>query len=192
MSPASLRRLLRQRRRSLSPIAQRKAAKSLFKQLASSGLFRKSRHIGVYLACDGEIDPSLLIKWAKQQKKTIYLPVLQQWPHQTMAFQQVTRHTRWVLNRYNIKEPKANRCLQAHPLRLDLVLMPLVGFDTMGGRLGMGGGFYDRYFSYLKNRSFLHRPYLLGIAHECQKVDKLETNVWDISMKATVTDKGWY
>lgn len=157
-----------------------------------SPTFRKAHHIGVYLANDGEIDPILLIRLAKQQKKAIYFPVLQKWPLQAMTFQRITKHPQWILNRYKIKEPKANKYLQVHPLKLDLVLMPLVGFDNQGGRLGMGGGFYDRYFSYLRHRTFLHKPYLLGLAHECQKVDKLQINTWDIKMKGTVTDKRWY
>ena len=192
LSLASLRKLLRQRRRALSVNEQRQAAKSLYKQIVSSPTFRKARHIGMYFANDGEIDPCLLLKLTKQYKKTIYLPVLNTWPKQTMAFQQLTKHTQWVFNRYKIKEPKANKQLQIHPVKLDLVLMPLVGFDSEGGRLGMGGGFYDRYFSYLKKRIFLHKPYLLGVAHECQKVDKLKTNAWDIKMKAVVTNKNWY
>lgn len=191
-SPQALRRLLRNRRRSLTPLQQKIAAKNLYKQVIHHPLFRKAQHIGLYLANDGEIDPNLLLKAAQRYKKTIYLPILQRWPKFAMAFQRITPETRWTLNRFNIKQPVANFSHQVKPVKLDLILMPLVGFDEYGGRLGMGGGFYDRYLSYLKNRKSWHKPYLLGLAHECQKVDKLQLNSWDIPVHAIVTDHRWY
>ncbi len=75
---------------------------------------------------------------------------------------------------------------------LDLVLLPLVGFDEQGGRLGMGGGFYDRSLAYLARRKNGHKPTLIGLAHECQKVDRLALASWDIPLAGTVTDAGWY
>lgn len=192
LSPQALRRLLRSRRRALTPLQQQIAAHNLYKQIVRHPLFRKAQHIGLYLANDGEIDPKQLLKAAQRLKKTIYLPVLQRWPRYAMAFQAITASTRWTRNRFNIKQPVANIKQQAHPIKLDIVLMPLVGFDETGGRLGMGGGFYDRYFSYLKNRQYWHKPYLLGLAHECQKVDKLPLNSWDIKVHAIVTDHRWY
>lgn len=75
---------------------------------------------------------------------------------------------------------------------LDLVLLPLVGFDDAGGRLGMGGGFYDRSLAYLARRQNWRKPTLLGLAHECQKVDRLAQASWDVPLAGTVTDKQWY
>jgi 5-formyltetrahydrofolate cyclo-ligase len=75
---------------------------------------------------------------------------------------------------------------------LDLVLLPLVGFDDAGGRLGMGGGFYDRSLAYLARRQSWRKPTLLGLAHECQKVERLAQASWDVPLAGTVTDKHWY
>lgn len=59
-----LRRLLRQVRRALTPAQQRQAARGLYKQLAQHPLFRRARHIALYLPNDGEIDPRLLLRAA--------------------------------------------------------------------------------------------------------------------------------
>lgn len=192
ISPKELRKLLRSRRRSLTNLQQQLAAKNLYKQIVTSSLFKKSKHIGFYLANDGEIDPHVLLKIAKKYKKHIYLPVLKQWPKYAMVFQHIKPSTRWTFNQYKIKQPVYDKTLVSHPLKLDLILMPLVGFDGEGGRLGMGGGFYDRYFSYLSRMNSWRKPYLLGLAHECQKIEKLHLNSWDIKAMAVVTDKQWY
>ena len=72
------------------------------------------------------------------------------------------------------------------------MLLPLVGFDDRGGRLGMGGGFYDRSLAYLRMRKNWHMPTLLGLAHEYQRVEELAIASWDVPLQATVTDKAWY
>jgi 5-formyltetrahydrofolate cyclo-ligase len=56
----------------------------------------------------------------------------------------------------------------------------------------MGGGFYDRSLAYRKMRKNWHKPTLLGLAHECQQVDRLAMASWDVPLQATVTDKTWY
>jgi 5-formyltetrahydrofolate cyclo-ligase len=95
-------------------------------------------------------------------------------------------------NRFRIAEPVANSKRQRKVWALDLVLLPLVGFDEQGGRLGMGGGFYDRSLAYLQRRKNWHKPTLLGLAHECQKVDRLPLASWDVVLQGTVTGTRWY
>jgi 5-formyltetrahydrofolate cyclo-ligase len=70
--------------------------------------------------------------------------------------------------------------------------MPLVGFDANCNRLGMGGGFYDRTLAYLRLRRCWRRPLLIGIAHECQRVERLETNTWDVPLDLVVTEERIY
>ena len=185
----SLRRQLRQARRALPPLQQRQASQRLLLQLAQHPLFRRSKHIAFYLANDGEISPELLIQQACRMGKHCYLPVLARWPASRMSFQRILPDQRWVKNRFGIREPERNHPLQARPWRLDLVLMPLVGFDDKGNRLGMGGGFYDRLFEFRQRRQRWPGPKLLGLAHHCQKVDNLPTAPWDIPLDGIVTDQ---
>lgn len=187
-----LRRLLRQTRRALTPAQQREAARGLYRQLAQHPLFRRARHIALYLPNDGEIDPRLLLRAAQRRGKATYLPVLSPWPQTKMVFQRIRPGEKLRPNRFRILEPRMNIARQRKVWTLDLVLLPLVGFDDAGGRLGMGGGFYDRSLAYLARRRQWRKPTLLGLAHECQKVERLAQASWDVPLQGTVSDRHWY
>ncbi|CRM35165.1 MULTISPECIES: 5-formyltetrahydrofolate cyclo-ligase [Pseudomonas] len=192
LSRPQLRRLLRKARRALTPSEQRQAAQGLYRQLAQHPLFRRARHISLYLPTDGEIDPRLLLRAAQRRGKATYLPVLSAWPRTKMVFQRVRPGDKLLPNRFRILEPRADAHRQRKVWALDLVLLPLVGFDNEGGRLGMGGGFYDRSLAYLARRNTWRKPTLLGLAHECQQVDRLAQASWDVPLAGTVTEKQWY
>ena len=192
LSRPQLRRMLRKARRALTPSEQRKAALGLYRQLAQQPLFRRAKHISLYLPTDGEIDPRLLLRAAQRRGKATYLPVLSAWPRTKMMFQRVRPGEKLQPNRFRILEPRVNIGQQRNIWALDLVLLPLVGFDDVGGRLGMGGGFYDRSLAYLARRKSWRKPTLLGLAHECQKVERLAQASWDVPLAGTVTDKQWY
>jgi len=192
LSRPALRRKLRQTRRQLSPAQQRHAARRLYRQLSHHPLFRRARHIALYLPNDGEIDPRLLLRAAQRRGKATYLPVLNPWPRTRMVFQRIEPGERLRRNRFGIFEPVIRTARQRRVWALDLLLMPLVGFDGNGGRLGMGGGFYDRSLAHRARRKKSHKPTLLGLAHECQRVDRLPLESWDVPLLGTVTDRGWY
>ncbi|EFQ60403.1 5-formyltetrahydrofolate cyclo-ligase [Pseudomonas fluorescens] len=192
LSRPHLRRMLRKARRALTPSEQRQAAHGLYRQLAQHPLFRRAKHISLYLPTDGEIDPRLLLRAAQRRGKATYLPVLSAWPRTKMVFQRVRPGETLRPNRFRILEPRVNAKRQRKVWALDLVLLPLVGFDDAGGRLGMGGGFYDRSLAYLARRQSWRKPTLLGLAHECQKVDRLAQASWDVPLAGTVTDRKWY
>ena len=192
LSRPQLRRQLRNARRALTRAEQRRAAQGLYRQLAQHPLFRRARHVSLYLPMDGEIDPRLLLREAQRRGKATYLPVLSAWPRTKMVFQRVRSGEALRPNRFRIPEPLINARKQRKIWALDLILMPLVGFDDKGGRLGMGGGFYDRSLAYQSRRKAWQKPVLLGLAHECQKVGKLAVASWDVPLQGTVSDKRWY
>ncbi len=181
LSRPQLRRRLRKARRALTPGEQRQAARGLYRQLAQHPLLRRARHIALYLPTDGEIDPRLLLREAQRRGKHTYLPVLSAWPRTKMVFQRIRPGEKLRRNRFRILEPRINPAAQRK-----------VGFDPLGGRLGMGGGFYDRSLAYRSRRQNWHKPTLLGLAHECQKVERLDQASWDVPLRGTVTDKAWY
>ncbi|WP_321348933.1 5-formyltetrahydrofolate cyclo-ligase [Halopseudomonas oceani] len=191
-SRPALRKQLRQARRALSRAQQHKAAERLKRQLAQDIRFLRARHIAFYLANDGEIDPARLLQLANRYRKHCYLPVLQRWPATGMAFQRLIKGQRWQRNRFGICEPRTDRRRQVKAWRLQLVLLPLVGFDSAGNRLGMGGGFYDRAFAYRRRQRHTVRPRLLGLAHQCQQVPQLPFAGWDVPLDGVITDRGCY
>lgn len=185
MDKKQLRRHMRQQRRSLSPYQQRQAANGLVDQLRRQPLFQRSQHIALYCAADGEIDPARLIR--RFPHKTFYLPVILR--NQHLAFTRYRSSSRLYKNRFGIVEPVGPR---RHPRELDMVLMPLVAFDQQGNRLGMGGGFYDRTFAYLRDNPLRQRPHLIGLAHHLQQADHLPSDPWDIPLAAVATDNNWH
>ncbi len=193
LSRPALRRQLRQARRALTPLQQRLAAQALYRQLAQHPLFRRAQHIALYLPTDGEIDPRPLLQAAQQRGKATYLPVLAAWPRTRMTFQRVGSGERWVRNRFDIAEPLADRRPPTPSLGAGPAVAAAGGVRSeQGGRLGMGKGFYDRTLAYLGRRKNWQKPTLLGLAHECQKVDRLALASWDVPLMGIVTDGGWY
>lgn len=193
MDTKALRKNIRNKRRALSNSEREHAAFLLCERIAASRTFQQSKHIAFYLANDGEMDLSLLIKHAWQQGKECYLPVLAKPNTQRLWFIPYTPATKLKNNRFGIPEPlHSHKTRIQKTLSLDLILMPLVAFDLEGNRVGMGGGFYDRSLAFLKQRKYWFKPNLLGIAYEFQKQDQLETNKWDIPMQAIATEKCSY
>lgn len=180
-----LRRQLRRRRRALSPSQQQAAARGLLRTLGAQLRFISARHIAFYLAADGEIDPSLLLARALKLGKHCYLPVVT--AAGGLKFARYRQGDRLKSNRFGIKEPACRRYRDSRAI--DLVLMPLVGFDRNGGRLGMGGGFYDRTFSWQQLHPALAGRQLTGLAHSCQEVSKLALANWDIPIYGLATEK---
>ncbi|WP_081949036.1 5-formyltetrahydrofolate cyclo-ligase [Litchfieldella xinjiangensis] len=188
----ALRRTLRTRRRALNRSAQRSAARSLCRHLRQLPEVQRARHIALYLPNDGEIDPTPMIDWWERRGAKVYLPVLQPLAENRLWFVHYHAGTPMVRNRFGIAEPDtqhgAHRARRVPPWRLDLVLLPLVGFDRHGRRMGMGGGFYDRSFAFTRRPG--PRPRLFGVAHAVQEVSELPTASWDVPLDAIVSDRG--
>lgn len=192
-----LRKTLRQRRRNLTRQQQKIAALHLARQMSRLGEFRNARRLAAYLPNDGEISLQPLLELAWRMNKEVYLPVLHPCRRGLLLFVRHVKGQVLARNRYGIPEPLFQHGHRSQPWALDLVLAPLVGFDEKGHRMGMGGGFYDRTFAYLSEtagrRDAGHqKPRLIGVAHECQKVDDLPFEHWDIPMSRIVTDEQVY
>ncbi|ATG58972.1 MULTISPECIES: 5-formyltetrahydrofolate cyclo-ligase [Pseudoalteromonas] len=188
-SRAQIRKSIRELRNNLSNEQQNLASQSLsmnFIQYLKTEKTAKNQHIAIYLSNDGELDTSLLIKELWNLNHVTYLPVIHPFNGATLLFQRYEKNSPMKANRYGIFEPKLN-CSQICPLsELDYLLMPLVAFDNQGNRLGMGGGFYDRTLARLHDENW-QKPRLIGLAHECQKVDVLPIESWDVPLKTIIT-----
>ena len=187
-----LRAQMRARRRALSRSEQRTAAEGLARGLLRLRAYSSSRRIAVYYPSDGEIDPRTAIDIAWTMRKSIFLPALYPGRHRVIRFARYTRSSPLRANRFGIAEVSSpwTRCLR--PMELDLILLPLVAFDMHGSRIGMGGGFYDRSLAYLKLRDQWRQPRLIGLAHELQRVDRIELEHWDIPLDGILTDREFY
>jgi 5-formyltetrahydrofolate cyclo-ligase len=165
------------------------AAHSALHLLVNDSLFLTSQRIACYFAQDNEFDCSPIIESIWQAKKNCFLPVLSDQHNQGLTFAAYHPNDTLCLNRYNIQEPKDKAILPAE--ELDLVFVPLVGFDLQGNRLGMGGGYYDRTFAHLQKKN-IKKPYLMGLAFECQYVAEIPEESYDIPLDAVLTEKKLY
>ena len=154
--------------------------------------FLRAQRVGIYWPADGEIDPRPLLNLAQARSRRWHLPVLCPHPHPRLWFLTYRPGEPMRPNRFGIPEPaRRNRRLRL-AWTLDLLLVPLVGFDAECHRLGMGGGYYDRTLSYLSHRDHWRRPRLIGLAHECQRVAALPVRPWDIPLDFVVTEHQVY
>ena len=179
-----LRRVLRARRRRIRGRPARQAAEAAARRVTRLPHWRRARHVALYFAADGEIDTTPLIHAAWRAGKRVYLPVIQ--ASRPLAFRRATPTTPLITGRFGIRIPAR----PGEPLRpvagLDVLVMPLVGFDSGGHRLGMGGGFYDRT---LARRGRGQRPLRVGLAHACQQHPVIPHDPWDQRLDRVVTDR---
>ena len=181
---------MRSRRRDIPALTAHRHATRLAANARTHPLLINSRHIAGYLPADGEMDPLPLMHHLWSLGKRIYLPVLATFHPDHLLFARFEPDDELVYNRYGIPEPVRRKLIK--PSALDLVLTPLVAFDMQGHRVGMGGGFYDRSFAFLRRRQHWNKPRLLGIAYELQKHRALKPCIWDIPLNAIVTEQALY
>lgn len=188
----NLRRQMRQKRRHLTATEQRQHARGLLSTIRQLTQFRRSHTIALYLASDGEISPAQIIQYCRKLGKRCFLPVLHPVRHNRLWFIEYTPKTALNANIYGIQEPALIQAPRRPAWALDLVLLPLVAFDEEGGRLGMGGGYYDRTFAFKQGWRQGRGTRLIGLAHDLQKVTRLNTESWDIPLEGVATEKRFY
>jgi 5-formyltetrahydrofolate cyclo-ligase len=189
LSKQELRDTLFERRRSISSLQRDSAASAALRLLMDHPLFISSQQIACYLAQDNEFDCEPFITAISAAQKKCFLPILSEQKNQGLTFAAYSPNDPLSLNRYNILEPKNKTIIPCSAL--DLVFLPLVGFDLQGRRLGMGGGYYDRTFAFL-NKEKTHKPYLIGLAYECQYVPEIPEEDHDVLLDAVLTEERMY
>lgn len=180
---SQLRHDVRNRRQKLSSAEQRQASELLQQRLSAHARVQSAKTIALYLTNDGELDPKLFIDWCWQQGKRVYLPVLHPFCSGHLLFLLFEKSSSMVKNHYGISEPRLD-VTKVCPLdQLDVLCTPLVAFDRSGARLGMGGGFYDRTLANWQK----HHLYPVGLAHDCQQVDEVPVESWDVPLPEIIT-----
>ncbi len=182
-----LRQTLRQARNALTFEQQQDAADAIASRLGTFTQVSQASSLAMYLPNDGEVDlrPFSQNSQSSASSLRLALPVLHPFCKGHLLFLHYHTNTAMQTNRFGIEEPALD-CTGVIPVaELDVILMPLVGFDADGNRLGMGGGFYDRTLA--QRHRWPARPALIGIAHDCQQVESLPVASWDVPLDAIVT-----
>lgn len=185
--PANTKRCrLRDTRRSLTTAQQRVAAEKVAERLVQQAFFQSATRIGTYRQSDGEVDPKPLQRRFSDVKQW-FLPRLAADSSTAMMFAEICDGTPLVANRFGIPEPAIASSRSEHAASMELILLPLVGFDRNGNRLGMGGGYYDRMLVDVPTVES-GGPLLVGLAHACQECRQISPHSWDIKLNLIITD----
>ena len=144
-----------------------------------------SATIGCYLPTRDEVQVDRIIARAWRAKKRVFVPVTDN--HWVMNFCELKADTVLIRNDFGIWEPSTGPFINAR--YLNIVIVPVVAYDSMNHRIGMGGGYYDRCFRFLKNRRKWLTPKLIGVAFECQKAKEIVPRLWDIPLYKVVSEQ---
>lgn len=178
-----IRKHVRNLRREISDEQQQLAAVQVADHALNFAPIQQAKNIALFLSVDGEINTRPLIAKLWQRKQQVYLPVLHPFSTGQLLFLRYDENTELKINRLRIPEPPLDIRNLLPLSELDVLIVPLVAFDAGGQRLGMGGGFYDRTLQNWQQHGFMP----IGLAHDCQQVDTLPTEQWDIPLPALIT-----
>jgi len=162
------------------------AAQGLRRSLEQLPEYLTDARVAGYWASHGELPLNLVIPPLAARGQQFLLPVIGKGKHLRFAPWQSGDEVQ--PNRYGIPEPvEPGELLE--PFQLDLVFVPLLGFDRRGNRLGHGGGYYDRSFAFLNEQVRPTEPLLVGIAYAFQELPQVEEEAWDVPLDFIATER---
>ena len=182
------RRLLRKKRRALSSTEQDKAAQGILDNVCQHRVLEQAGRVAIYLANDGEINPMRIYSYFHGQSINWFLPRLPLDGSRIMEFAELKNNTEMLPNRFGILEPSANGSSGNPASSMDVIFMPLVGFDRNGNRLGRGGGYYDSTLSLIPSNCSSN-PLLVGLGHHFQENEQFHPQGWDVQLQTIITDQ---
>lgn len=186
MEKKQLRQHLLEKRRTLSADQRERFSREACRHLLACGRLMRADVILAFYPFREELDILPFVEEAMRRGKEIWLP-------RTVPDKQELiphRYTgRQVLKQgaYGIWEPDPTKAEEVDASRLQAVLVPGVGFDRHGGRVGYGAGYYDRFLA-----SLGHRPFLLGVGFAVQVVGRVPMEPHDILLDAILTEEGCF
>ncbi|MBF0295869.1 MAG: 5-formyltetrahydrofolate cyclo-ligase [Magnetococcales bacterium] len=184
---AALRRELRGMRQRMSAKEITERSGTIVRHVASASFYQRARTIGLYHPTDNEVDPSRLFLDAAATGKEIFLPIPDK-SSRSLSFVAYRPGDPMHVGSFGILEPiPSGSVVDAD--RLDLIFLPLVGFDRLGCRLGFGGGYYDRTLARLEGED-AQALRLTGLAYAFQELPSIPRAPHDVMMGRVVTENG--
>ena len=153
-------------------------------KLAHKGLdISTCEALGGYFAANNEVSIEAIIKTRLQKKLTTTFPVISS--NQSLAMVNPENLKKLSKNKFNILEPVSGN--EVLPMEHDMIIVPTVGVDKNGFRVGYGGGYYDRLLKPILDKK--NRPLIIGLVYDFQLIDDLINEEHDIKLDVVVTEK---
>lgn len=176
----AIRRAKKQARKAIDPAQREQWNRKIVHSIVESTAYQHAALLMSYWAMGGEVDLRELHQLACQQGKRVAFPYCAS-DTEMIALEPLGPES-WERGRYGIWTPIPSRSRVIPPDQLELVLCPCTAFDRQGHRLGMGGGYYDRFLP-----RCVHAV-ITAVAYEVQRVDELESEPWDVPMSRVFTE----
>ncbi|KYK26555.1 5-formyltetrahydrofolate cyclo-ligase [Thermoplasmatales archaeon SG8-52-1] len=144
--------------------------------------FKQASTILFYVSYNNEVYTHEMIKELLASKKNIVVPISDK-NNRILILSKLENWDDLSIGSYNILEPKKDIINQVDLDSIDLIIVPGVGFDEGGNRIGHGKGYYDNLLRNSKQATSI------GLSFECQIVDKISTGKYDIPIDIIVTEK---
>ena len=170
----------------LSPQQRDRFSTSIAARICASRVFRQAETILIYKGIRGEVRLEALEEAVRKDfaKKRLAYPLCIS-KTEMIALQPLGEDA-WKTGYCGIPEPVREKSVEIRPEEIDLVICPCTVFDSQGGRMGMGAGFYDRYLPRCTN------AHIVAVAFEAQKADCVPMEPWDRPMELVFTEKTVY
>ncbi len=170
------------RRRALPPEVRSDRSADICRWLETLPQLQAAQTILSYAATRDEVDLSCFHRWAQAQGKRLAFPI--SYPGGVMEAAVPCAAEDWSVGRYGLRVPVRERSVLLAPEELDAVLVPCVGFDAAGGRIGHGAGYYDRYLPFCTHAA------AIAVAFEVQRAPRIALEPTDRPMNTVVTENG--
>ncbi len=166
--------------------ANERLAKSvaISKKLIASDEFKNANIIMIYRAFGAEVDLNFLAKAAKNSGKHLLYPLCTS-KTEMIALEPLSEDA-WVCGSYGITEPAREKSKEYMPEEIDLMICPCTAFDNECRRIGMGGGYYDRFLPKCQN------AHIIAVGFETQKTTHIPAEPWDYIMDKVYTESMVY
>ena len=171
---------IRQALQGLSKEEQKKRSRHIAALLFKESSFKRAKSVMIYLAFGNEVLTHAILLRALSLAKRVCVPKVEKNLRNLRAYQIKNLKRDLTKGAYGILEPKTKSLKEIHPGELDLILVPGLGFDLSGGRLGRGEGYFDRF---LKASP---KAVKIGLAYSEQILKEVPTASHDIRMNKII------
>jgi len=177
---ARVRDILRARKEAMSPAERLEKSKLIARHLML--LISSGETVMVFTSKEKEVNTKPLIEALFKEKNPVVVPIIQK-EDVSLRLSYLRDFSALVPSTFGVPEPIGSE-IPAKPQDVDVIILPMLGFDRTGGRIGYGAGYYDRFLS--KNPGLVK----IGIAFGCQEMETLPLDENDIKMDLIVTEDG--